>query len=335
MSSLLANLLLVFGSLIFFFSLTEIGTRLLWHQKVEPPQVEIILEGANREAVYEGILYRTNSLGLRNSEVQKAKTKGAKWILALGDSMVWGSGLSERDLITTQLKNVLREDFQEIAVINGGIAGFDTNDEFRQLVRLAPVYKPDLAIVFFFTNDVLHRTANEIGKKRAVSWRHRTKEFLRHKSKFFAFLYYLYKDKLAAKIGVPEFLLTPDYFNLNDSKPGWVAFKNATVKISNYCRENRIGLFFVMIPTLTNLDERYPYKELREKVRTFVVSNGIHLIDLFEVFAPYRSSDLWVSPENTHWNGRATALAAKEIAKNIRHRGMLTGSNVGMLGRDR
>jgi hypothetical protein len=53
-----------------------------------------------------------------------------------------------------------------------------------------------------------------------VSWKWKIKEKAREHSQFIAYLYYLYKSKYASKIGVPQFLLSSDYFKLNDSKPG-------------------------------------------------------------------------------------------------------------------
>jgi lysophospholipase L1-like esterase len=299
----------------------EIATRLFWHSKIQREHVGVILKQGNREIIHEGIQYKTNSLGLRNKEIQIGKPEGVKRILALGDSFVWGDGLLEEDLVTVKLENSLNNiNAQRIEIINGGIGGFNTNDEFEQLKRLSPIYEPDLVVVFFFTNDLL-QTTNKAGVKRkrksVISWRQNIKEKLRRNSKFFAYLYYLYKTKYASKIGVPQFMLPPDYFNLNDSKPGWVAFKNGIRQMQNYVQKKNIGFLFVMIPTLTTFDENYPYMELREKVAEFVKFNNIHLIDLFDIFAPYQPVDLWVSKLNSHWNGHATTIAANEIKNHI------------------
>jgi len=315
------NLLLTVGSMILFFSILEIGTRLFWRVEVQKAHVGIIAKEGNQEIAHEGELYKTNSHGLRNKELQTEKVASAeRRILALGDSFVWGDGLPEEDLVTVKIESLLyKQSHQKVAVINAGIPGFNTIDEFQQLVRLTPKYKPDLAMVFFFTNDVLAKgTDGEVKGNQVVSWKQNVKESLRQNSKFAAFLYYLYKSKFAAKVGVPQFMLPADYFNLDDSKPGWVAFKDGIIKIQSYCQANNIEFLFVMIPTLTNLDVNYPYSELREKVVKYVKSRDIHLIDLFGVFANYQPSDLWVSLENSHWNGKATTIAADEIVTYIR-----------------
>jgi GDSL-like lipase/acylhydrolase family protein len=310
----LTNLLVGVTSLLFFLSVLEVGTRLLWHPGAEAGHLGVILKGANRRLIYEGIEYRTNSLGLRNTEIDTGSVKGAKRILALGDSFLWGDGLPESDLVTAKIQGSLSTDFGNVDVINAGISAYNTSDELTQLIRLAPLYSPDIVIVFFFTNDVLQ----EDPSRAPVSWQQNTKEFLRHHSRFFSYLYYVYRDRLSSKVGTPKSLLPQDYFNLNDSKPGWVLFKQSALQIRNYCAQHRSQLLFVIIPTLTNLDENYPYAELRRGVRTFLITSGILHVDLFDAFSPYRPSDLWVSLVNPHWNGRATTIASDRITSYIR-----------------
>jgi hypothetical protein len=308
------NLLLGVTSLLFFLSVLEVGTRLLWHPGAEAGHLGVILKGANRRLVHEGIEYRTNSLGLRNTETDTANVKGAKRVLALGDSFLWGDGLPESQLVTVKIQGSLSTNFGNVDVINAGISAYNTSDELRQLIRLAPLYSPDVVIVFFFTNDVLQ----EDPSRAPVSWQQNTKEFLRHHSRFFSYLYYIYRDRLSSKVGTPKSLLPQDYFNLDDSKPGWVLFRKSALEIRDYCAKHRSQLLFVIIPTLTNLDENYPYAELRQGVKTLLMTSGIQFIDLFDAFSPYRPSDLWVSLVNPHWNGRATTIASDRITSYIR-----------------
>ena len=49
-------------------------------------------------------------------------------------------------------------------------------------------------------------------------------------------------------------------------------------------------------------------------MRSFLDESGVRYVDLFDVFAEYEPEDLWVSPENAHWNDLATSAAAAEIA---------------------
>ena len=304
------------GSIVIFFIVAEVITMLLWDYKPQGQHVGVVIKDGNRRVVHEGIEYITNSLGLRERELDK-RPKADKTILVLGDSFVWGDGIPAESLVTTKLEKKLNELGYNIEVVNGGGGGGNAESEYNFLVKLTPIYKPSEVIVFFFTNDILEDKPTEqgSGKRVATSWRQNIKEFLRLRSHFFAFLYYLYKDRVVNHIGVPKFMLPPDYFNLNDTKPGWRSFKDYVLKMRDFCKENKIAFFYVIIPTLTCLNERYPYKEMHEAVKKFFAESGIEYFDLFPVFSPYRPSQLWVNLENSHWNDLGTTLAADAIIK--------------------
>jgi len=309
-SLLFKKILVIILSPLIFFMILELCTRIFWNYDNNETDTGIILSGTERNVKYKDIEYITNSYGIRNKEITPDTSESPK-ILVLGDSFIWGHGLHEESLVTTKIENILKKEYPGTIVINTGICGYNTTDEYDQLVRLYPVYYPDHILLFFFTNDVISKQNN----KQNISWQMKMKEFLRKNSKFFAYLYYQYKSKIVTKYGVNESLLPQEYFDLDDSKPGWMEFKSSFLKIKNYCKQNDIGFTFIIIPTLTTLNENYPYKELHNKVKEFVSKSDIPLIDLFPVFQPYDVEDLWIDPENTHWNDHATTLAAENVAR--------------------
>ena len=308
---------------VLFLAALEIGTRLFWDYEVPKPTAGIVLAGNGRRVVHEGVLYRTNSERIRCREIRNEPKKGVR-ILAVGDSFLWGTGIPEEALVTTRLEQKLRGRLPGVTVINAGLPGHNTSDQFAQLTRLAPIYKPDHVMVFFFTNDVLALRPTEPTGRRETSLRQRVKEWLRQNSKFCALIYYQYKTRWAAEFGVPRSLLPPDYFDLDDSKDGWVAFKKALRDIRDYCRATGMSLQFVVIPTLTCLNENYPYTELREKVAAYAAELDVATVDLFAVYSPYSPASLWVHPENTHWNDQATTLAAEAVTRQFLEKGFCT-----------
>jgi len=308
------KVILAIISPIVFFGFLEIATRAFWRYEVTDSHVGVVPEETNREFLHDHIIYKTNSHGIRYREIDPIAPTNRR-ILALGDSFVWGSGLPEETLVTTKIEKILESQLPGILVVNAGICGYNTEDEYEQLLRLAPIYQPDHVLLFFFTNDVLAKKEGGKRRNKYMSWKQNLKEYLRHKSKFCALCYYLYKTRYAARIGVPRTLLPSDYFNLDQSKPGWVAFKKALLDVRDYCKENDISLQFIIIPTLTCLNANYPYAELHGKVKDFSASCGIPTVDLLPVFAPYEPAELWVNPENTHWNDTTTSIAAEAIVR--------------------
>ena len=313
---LFQNLLLMILSLVVFLLIAEGATLLLWDYKVENRHEGVVIQEANKRVVHEGIEYITNSLGLRDRELDK-RHRAEKTILVLGDSFVWGDGISVESLITIKLEKKLNKLGNNIEVVNGGGGGGNAESEFNQLIALTPIYNPSEVIVFFFTNDILEEkiVKGDTVPRTPTSWKQNVKEFLRSRSHFFAFLYYLYKDRLVEIIGVPKSLLPSDYFNLDDSKPGWKSFKDYVLKMRDFCKKNNIAFRYVIIPTLTCLNDKYPYKEMHESVKKFFSNSGIEYFDLFPVYSSYRPSQLWANLENSHWNDLGTSLAADALIK--------------------
>lgn len=314
MKKIFQNLLLSFLSLLIFILLAEGVTCLLWNPVKNETDVRkgFILEGANRSVIYEGIEYKINSYGIRNRELSLEKDSNVTRIMALGDSFVWGDGLLNEDLVTVKLESTLNaKTGKDFEVFNTGIGGFNAQDEYEQLVRLYPIYKPDIVIQLFFTNDILATDKYS----QVIDWKAIYHMWLKKHSDFYSWLYYIFKTNYVNDKQIPRLLLPPDLFNLNDEKPGWVNFKKYTDEIKKFCDSKEMRYYFVLIPTLTNLDENYPYIEIKEKVTEFVKTLQVPFLSYFGLFSRYRPVDLWVSQSNTHWNGFATTLAAEELAE--------------------
>lgn len=84
------------------------------------------------------------------------ESKGSKKrILVLGDSFVWGIGLSNlNDTWWRQLgKELKRRGFEEVEVIGAGLPCKSTREQLEQARKLIPKYKPDLIIWGYVTND--------------------------------------------------------------------------------------------------------------------------------------------------------------------------------------
>ena len=120
--SMAVNMALMAGSLVVFFGALEIGTRLLWDYEVREAHEGLVLRGGGREVVQEGIVYRTNSHGIREPEIAP-KRPGERRIMLLGDSFVWGDGLNEQDTVARQLQRRLDAVRPGFRVVNAGVSG--------------------------------------------------------------------------------------------------------------------------------------------------------------------------------------------------------------------
>ena len=83
-----------------------------------------------------------NSLGLRDIEIDGGPKKT---ILFLGDSFVWGYDVEASQRFT----DLLRRDLPQHRIVNAGIAGYGTDQEYLLMRRLWERIKPDVVVLIF------------------------------------------------------------------------------------------------------------------------------------------------------------------------------------------
>jgi lysophospholipase L1-like esterase len=125
---------------------------------VEDPESGLQLLRPNRVFVSNGVTLRTNSLGLRSSEVRPARPPGSWRLAVVGASTVMGAYAADNDrTFSGRLEQRLRRDFPErqVEVVNAGIVGYGLDEELRMLEKRVAPLKPDLTIVYTGFNDFL------------------------------------------------------------------------------------------------------------------------------------------------------------------------------------
>ena len=95
-----------------------------------------------------------NSRGLRDREYPYQKPPGTKRILVLGDSYTWGYGVANEEIYTEVLEETLQQKYPHYEVINGGVSGWGTDQQYLFLINEGLKYSPDLVIVAHFFNDL-------------------------------------------------------------------------------------------------------------------------------------------------------------------------------------
>ena len=97
---------------------------------------------------------RHNSLGLRDIEY---RPDGRPLILFVGDSLVWGVDAEANERFT----DLLREEMPRYSILNAGVSGYGTDQEFIWLKRIWPTLDPAIVVLFFCTdNDRLDNGTN-------------------------------------------------------------------------------------------------------------------------------------------------------------------------------
>lgn len=83
-----------------------------------------------------------NSLGLR--DIEQAYTSKPT-VLFIGDSFVWGYNVESDERFT----EMLREKMPAYTIVNAGVSGFGTDQEYQMLRRLWPQLKPSIVVLIY------------------------------------------------------------------------------------------------------------------------------------------------------------------------------------------
>jgi hypothetical protein len=101
----------------------------------------------------DGSIKHTNSQGFRDRERTIERTSSAPRIIALGDSFVWGAGVSYDETFVTLLENALRAMYSGAEVINLGVSGFQA-DEYLSLLEWHGIrFLPDLVLLNLYVGN--------------------------------------------------------------------------------------------------------------------------------------------------------------------------------------
>lgn len=99
----------------------------------------------------------TNQAGLRGpDDYAIRKPPNTYRIAMLGDSVLFGHGVADHDVVSYQLEHLLNRTAKQrrFEVLNFGVSGFGTAEELVAYEKIVRPYNPDAVVVFYFSNDV-------------------------------------------------------------------------------------------------------------------------------------------------------------------------------------
>lgn len=103
------------------------------------------------------IMLHTNADGFRDGDweqkLERAANSGAKKVLLIGDSVLYGWASEADERLSEQLAQVYAFDGKKVEVFNAGIPAYGTAHEYRLLPELLERIRPDVVILLFHEND--------------------------------------------------------------------------------------------------------------------------------------------------------------------------------------
>ncbi|MFH2001266.1 MAG: SGNH/GDSL hydrolase family protein [Planctomycetota bacterium] len=262
-----------------------------------------------------GILdHHFNSIGWRDEEHEQVKTPGVYRILALGDSYTFGQGVRLEQICIKQITRRLANDLpgQGFEGINAGLSAYNTGNERKLLAEKGVLYGPDLVIVNFVPNDLeedVFHTGPKVVFYTEYTNTYMTPDALCSYSYLWSWMRQQYLRSVRGGAYIQQCL---GCFQENSAK--WLLCKQSLEGIFRLCKKNNILCLVAIWPFYIDLDGDYLFQPIHDLVSELCKVEGIHVIDLREIYKEFNGPELWVHPMDQHPNEMAHKMAADAIA---------------------
>ncbi|MEW6202538.1 MAG: SGNH/GDSL hydrolase family protein [bacterium] len=262
----------------------------------------------------------TNSHGLRDKEIPWNEKKDVKRILVLGDSHAMGYSVAMEDTFSKVLERKLNMIDPEWEVINAGVSGWGTIQEFEYLKTEGYKYKPDIIILAFSSNDFIDNSnpreytvysGYRVSIDSLKNNMRRIKLFFAIHSRAYRLLAYI---KRAIKIKIDNIKNkrisnNPDSQQENDM---WKATESVLKDLFKWANDKNVELIFFNVSHMSEKPVSPP------QIRYLCEKNNVIHVDYSEV---YKIGDRKVVyPHDGHLNALGNKLAAEMLFEIIKRK---------------
>lgn len=275
-----------------------------------------------------------NRLGQRDREYP-AERNDKQRMLVFGDSFVWGYGVEQENSFVERLEQL----HPEWEIINCGIAGTGTDQQYLYLQEMIKYYQPDVVMLLVIQNDfqdnMLHENHNYYKpyftvEKTGLVLQQVPVPKPRIDQTIERLIYgrsYLYN---ASKF-LLQFLEHRWYEWRGIERPRWSAYANFDFPASNPVM---IALLHAMIDTTQQHNTRFVLVHgqiidpLQMLLRSVAEQRKVPLHNLDRAFAGHVHAEYQI-PGDAHWNTLGHSWVAKDLDLFLQETGIFTPSSSG------
>lgn len=290
----------------------------------------------------ENIYYETNSFGLRNPPISNTKTR--KRILVIGDSIVYGFGVNDKETFPRLLEREIKK-LEDCEIINAGVGPYSILQIYNAFKSKWSKLQPDLVILAINLSNFIkysdwyfdEKTGNiKLKYSKYSSFKSNTKGPLhgrfsimgRFLDKLYIFRYWIKPyliDSLSEK-NLNEDIKIGNSDALNQfihfySKKGklWDERKDYLKRFRDLCSKQNTNFLTVTFPLASQFEEDEngcPQRVIEKYCKRYKILN----INLFEYFSVVISNPKAVTKyffDFIHLTPRGNKLVAKHIANLI------------------
>ena len=255
-----------------------------------------------------------NSDGFRDKEYPLHKDALTMRIIVLGDSETLGKSLASEDTFPKKLQKALGEQCAKykFEVLNMGVEGYNTIQEYEFLKVKGLRYNPDLVLLYYCFNDT--DFPEYYFKKNYLNTHFLLPRYIQYRIKKF-----LVKRDRKLK-GVKNEAETFRHLYQSGS---WDYTKEAILNIKGLSEKYNFRFVFVVVAELSSLvldfRDNYPYSYINEMLAHFCQDNGIEIIDPLGYLKERNDNplDLVISFGDRHKNPKGNSIIAAYVANEL------------------
>jgi lysophospholipase L1-like esterase len=259
---------------------------------------------------------KTNSLGFRSREIQPA-TEGEYRVLLLGDSMFYGVGVQESEMVSAVLEE---QGSPDLSVYNYSVSGYNTVQEMIVAKNYAESLQPDHIILgFFIANDVIPNAIAYVDAEGNYSTSAKMAKTLRNKLKdSLGVLYYstalrivahrIYIPRLRYLVASSDEVISRSYALLSE--------------FDRFADEHNAGFSVVILYPRDSVQGGMMRlwsnsRETGELIHSFCSQNSIEVLDLINYMNTAEHKERYFFKQDGHPNAEGNALIAEAIYKDL------------------
>lgn len=281
----------------------------------------------NWKGVFAGEEVSTNSHGLRGPEIVSQGDNQTRFLL-VGDSFVFGYGLSEDETLRNHLEKRCGEVFpvSKTCVINGGVPGYNLVQDVSWTLSVGLNFRPAWIFLFVVPNDleppIWIDSSTRPGNGDSQSWL----EWIDGDPRVMelpgvSHFYLANLIQRVAKVILPaQRSLARDYIHFCNEVPfatsAWPKAQSSMLKLKSVVEAMNISLTVVLYPVPIRLASE-PFAPFCKKISDFCRESDIQMLNPSSEWAEIPEKVLRWHSDDLHPSGEANRLMADYLVRNL------------------
>ena len=260
-----------------------------------------------------------NPFGFNDEVFPLNKPAGTHRIAVIGDSFIFGDGVPYDQIWGVKFRKLVITRYPNLEVLLWGKNGWSTRAEFKFLKTSGLLFKPDLLIVGFVTNDPSPCDFDCIYR---LTWQNSpaldpVRGIFPESVNFISALVNRFIESHSNLIGYEN------YENALYSEKNLALYSSTLTELSQFCAANHLPVLIVLTPN--NYSEHFHARYL--KIKPLMLKAGLPVLDLLPAVTSnlghIPAHQLWASRANGHPGSLLTTLYAEQVSNYLQKENLI------------